>query len=72
MNRNDYDRNQCLEFFQAYRDCKKDWVRPCVIRVRPSLNECSVSLTSVTPIGVLDESSHDILTFTDIRIFMFC
>ncbi|KAI0727530.1 hypothetical protein C8Q72DRAFT_886381 [Fomitopsis betulina] len=26
MNRNDYDRNQCLDFFQAYRDCKKEWL----------------------------------------------
>ncbi|KZT65630.1 hypothetical protein DAEQUDRAFT_516434 [Daedalea quercina L-15889] len=26
MNRNDFDRAQCSDFFQAYRDCKKDWV----------------------------------------------
>jgi hypothetical protein len=28
LNRNDYDREKCLDFFQAYRDCKKAWVRP--------------------------------------------
>ncbi|KDQ61770.1 hypothetical protein JAAARDRAFT_172189 [Jaapia argillacea MUCL 33604] len=26
LNRNDYDRESCLNFFQAYRDCKKTWV----------------------------------------------
>ncbi|KIY52990.1 hypothetical protein FISHEDRAFT_69448 [Fistulina hepatica ATCC 64428] len=26
MNRNDYDRNECMEYFQAYRDCKKTWM----------------------------------------------
>ncbi len=26
MNRNDYDRDACLGYFQAYRDCKKAWV----------------------------------------------
>ncbi|OJT01874.1 Cytochrome c oxidase-assembly factor COX23, mitochondrial [Trametes pubescens] len=26
MNHNDYDRDQCLDYFQAYRDCKKAWV----------------------------------------------
>ncbi|EIW58656.1 uncharacterized protein TRAVEDRAFT_87082, partial [Trametes versicolor FP-101664 SS1] len=25
MNHNDYDRDQCLDYFQAYRDCKKAW-----------------------------------------------
>ena len=28
LNKNDYDREKCLDFFQAYRDCKKAWVRP--------------------------------------------
>jgi len=28
LNKNDYDRDKCLDFFQAYRDCKKAWVRP--------------------------------------------
>ena len=23
----DYDRDKCTDFFQAYRDCKKAWVR---------------------------------------------
>jgi hypothetical protein len=27
LNRHDYDRDKCLDFFQAYRDCKKEWVR---------------------------------------------
>ncbi|TFK71657.1 hypothetical protein BDN72DRAFT_793634 [Pluteus cervinus] len=26
LNRNDYDRNACLDYFQAYRDCKKTWI----------------------------------------------
>ncbi|KAG6813162.1 hypothetical protein H0H92_013569 [Tricholoma furcatifolium] len=26
MNRNDYDRDFCLDYFQAYRDCKKAWM----------------------------------------------
>jgi len=26
LNRNDYDRDKCLDFFQAYRDCKKAWI----------------------------------------------
>ncbi|KAI0322825.1 hypothetical protein OF83DRAFT_1048651 [Amylostereum chailletii] len=26
LNRNDYNRDQCLDFFQAYRDCKKAWI----------------------------------------------
>lgn len=27
MDRNDYNRDNCMDFFQAYRDCKKAWVR---------------------------------------------
>ena len=26
LERNDYDRDACLDFFQAYRDCKNTWV----------------------------------------------
>ncbi|OBZ73742.1 Cytochrome c oxidase-assembly factor COX23, mitochondrial [Grifola frondosa] len=26
LNRNEYDRDKCLDFFQAYRDCKKTWI----------------------------------------------
>ena len=26
LNRNDYDRDACLAYFQAYRDCKSTWV----------------------------------------------
>ncbi|KAI0629272.1 hypothetical protein C8Q77DRAFT_1143051 [Trametes polyzona] len=25
MNHHDYDRDKCLDYFQAYRDCKKAW-----------------------------------------------
>lgn len=28
MNHHDYDRDKCLGYFQAYRDCKKTWVSP--------------------------------------------
>lgn len=27
MDRNGYNRDKCMDFFQAYRDCKKAWVR---------------------------------------------
>ncbi|KAF9453525.1 hypothetical protein P691DRAFT_771298 [Macrolepiota fuliginosa MF-IS2] len=27
LNRNDYDRDACLDYFQAYRDCKKAWIQ---------------------------------------------
>ncbi len=30
LNRHDYDRDKCLDFFQAYRDCKKAWVRRAI------------------------------------------
>ncbi|KAH7917487.1 hypothetical protein BV22DRAFT_1026264 [Leucogyrophana mollusca] len=26
MDRNAYDREKCMDFFQAYRDCKKVWL----------------------------------------------
>ncbi|KAI0343237.1 hypothetical protein BDW22DRAFT_1329085 [Trametopsis cervina] len=26
LNRFDYDRDKCTDFFQAYRDCKKSWI----------------------------------------------
>jgi len=29
LNRNDYDRDACLDYFQAYRDCKNTWVSVC-------------------------------------------
>jgi hypothetical protein len=35
LNRRDYDREACTEYFQAYRDCKKAWVRRPV-DIRPS------------------------------------
>ncbi|KAF4610601.1 hypothetical protein D9613_006835 [Agrocybe pediades] len=27
LNRNDYNRDACLEYFQAYRDCKNTWIQ---------------------------------------------
>ncbi|KAF9005921.1 cysteine alpha-hairpin motif superfamily, partial [Cyathus striatus] len=27
LNRNNYDRDACLDFFQAYRDCKNAWIQ---------------------------------------------
>jgi len=27
LNRNDYDRDSCLDYFQAYRDCKNTWIK---------------------------------------------
>ncbi|OCH93683.1 hypothetical protein OBBRIDRAFT_703040, partial [Obba rivulosa] len=26
MDRNDYDRDKCMDFFRAYRNCKKEWM----------------------------------------------
>ncbi|KAH8093798.1 hypothetical protein BXZ70DRAFT_949228 [Cristinia sonorae] len=26
MNKHDFNRNECLDYFQAYRDCKKTWM----------------------------------------------
>jgi len=26
LNRNDYDRDKCLDFFRAYRECKSIWI----------------------------------------------
>ncbi|THU99136.1 hypothetical protein K435DRAFT_659513 [Dendrothele bispora CBS 962.96] len=26
MTKNDFDRDKCLDYFQAYRDCKKAWM----------------------------------------------
>ncbi|ESK94886.1 cytochrome c oxidase-assembly factor cox23 [Moniliophthora roreri MCA 2997] len=26
MNKYDFDRDKCLDYFQAYRDCKKSWM----------------------------------------------
>jgi hypothetical protein len=33
MNRNDFDRTACQDAFQAYRDCKKAWVRAPLLRL---------------------------------------
>ncbi|RXW22407.1 hypothetical protein EST38_g3470 [Candolleomyces aberdarensis] len=27
LNRNNYDRDACLEYFQAYRECKNAWIQ---------------------------------------------
>ncbi|TFK51768.1 hypothetical protein OE88DRAFT_1628916 [Heliocybe sulcata] len=34
LNRHDYERDKCLDFFQAYRDCKKAWVSDGRLRSR--------------------------------------
>ncbi|KAJ3995995.1 hypothetical protein F5050DRAFT_1572390, partial [Lentinula boryana] len=26
MNKNNYDREKCLDYFQAYRECKNAWI----------------------------------------------
>ena len=31
LNRRNYDRDKFLNFFQAYRDCKKAWARPIIL-----------------------------------------
>jgi len=28
LEKNDYKRSQCLHIFEAYKECKKTWVRP--------------------------------------------
>ena len=28
LEQNDYKRSQCLHVFEAYKECKKTWVRP--------------------------------------------
>ena len=45
LNRHDYDRDKCLDFFQAYRDCKKEWVRPSIL----SLSLLPTSRTLIVP-----------------------
>jgi cytochrome c oxidase assembly protein subunit 23 len=29
MNRNNYERDSCLDYFKAYRECKNAWVSRC-------------------------------------------
>jgi cytochrome c oxidase assembly protein subunit 23 len=31
LDRNNYDRSSCVDFFQAYKDCKKTWARALLI-----------------------------------------
>jgi len=45
LNRHDYDRDKCLDFFQAYRDYKKEWVRLII----PSLSPLPTSRTLIAP-----------------------
>ena len=28
LEKNDYKRSQCIHVFEAYKECKKTWVRP--------------------------------------------
>lgn len=50
LNRNDYDRDACLAYFQAYRDCKSTWVSSgaCVYHCTP-LNACADQTTKGRP-----------------------
>jgi len=45
LNRRDYDHDKCLDFFQAYHDCKKEWVRPLI----SSLSALPTSRTLIAP-----------------------
>ncbi|KIM33328.1 hypothetical protein M408DRAFT_326088 [Serendipita vermifera MAFF 305830] len=27
LNRNDYNRDECMEYFRAYRECKSQWLK---------------------------------------------
>lgn len=36
MDQNGYNRDKCMEYFQAYRDCKRTWVTIRVRRVSPT------------------------------------
>ena len=39
MDRNGYNREECLDFFQVYRDCKKTWVSIDKVYADGSTNE---------------------------------
>ena len=45
LNQRDYDRDKCLDVFQAYRDCKKAWVRLII----PSLYTLPTSRMLIVP-----------------------
>ncbi|KAH9964396.1 hypothetical protein BJV74DRAFT_302893 [Russula compacta] len=44
LNRHDYDRDKCLDFFQAYRDCKRVWNDARQIDAPGSLNIMIVAI----------------------------
>ncbi|KAL0575281.1 Mitochondrial copper homeostasis protein [Marasmius crinis-equi] len=46
MNKYDFDRDKCLDYFQAYRDCKKAWVSDSRNRqqTRPAANFLSIQI----------------------------
>src|SRR5260221_4626562 len=45
LNQRKYDRDKCLDVFQAYRDCKKAWVRLII----PSLYTLATSRMLIVP-----------------------
>lgn len=53
LNRNDYNRDKCLDFFQAYRDCKKAWVRLSCSFILLFPFSCSVLRSSFVQVVVI-------------------
>lgn len=51
LDRNNYDRAKCSDFFQVYRDCKKAWV-----------SECPFTPTSHSFFFGVDRSNNEIRT----------
>ncbi|KAK4213139.1 hypothetical protein QBC37DRAFT_180600 [Rhypophila decipiens] len=47
LNRNDGDRTFCQDYFQAYRDCKKHWVR--------STGSSLIYTTDISPLLISSE-----------------
>ena len=45
LDKNKYDRTKCQDFFTAYRECKKKWVRRRTVEKRAHEHTCS-QLTS--------------------------
>lgn len=62
LNRNDYDRDQCLDFFQAYRDCKRSWVCFFVVPRRGYIsNPFCRRLSREKRIGVQGDRRREVL-----------
>ncbi|OJI81424.1 hypothetical protein ASPTUDRAFT_46810 [Aspergillus tubingensis CBS 134.48] len=66
MKRNGFDKEMCSDYFQAYRDCKKEWVSTdhYALFLRPyySLAEITPRRNDSTPIlgllSVIDGLTH--------------